>query len=215
MDSFPRDNPRGSQVPGKFQRSSAARDQKLTLQATGGAFTLVIDPEQGLMIPTSSYGPASYVEERRGPAKDWPKNAPLPKLRNWADVAFLTWLKYTAPANRKKLRYVANMNAINQETTAVVSEALEKVKIKAGVPPKWPGEMFSRENPGPFSNNDAFDAVLGTPNVLGTGWLVAQHQDQLGRKRVGGLTVFDSSGYERNDGKYQLSVFVGVVERLG
>lgn len=110
------------------------------------------------------------MEERRGPAKDWPKNAPLPKLRYWADVAFLTWLKYTTPANRKKLRYVANMNAINQETTAMVSEVLEKVKIKAGVLPKWPGEMFSRENSGPFSNDDAFDAVLGTPNVSGN-WM--------------------------------------------
>lgn len=44
---------------------------------------------------------------------------------------------------------------------------------------------------------------------------MAQHQDQLGRKRVCGLTVFDSSGYEGNDGKYQLSVFVDVGERLG
>ena len=82
-----------------------------------------------------------------------------------------------------------NINCVNQTTVDVVSRALKKDGVKSGIPPKynpliflcgggksasanvfarWPGHLFTHIQSGLFSNNDAYEAVLGMPNVLGT-----------------------------------------------
>lgn len=153
------------------------------------------------------------MENKQVPAKNLPANTPLPRLRNWADVAFLAWLDNTTPANRDNLRYILNINAINPTTVDVVGEALQQDDVKSGTPPAWPGHVFAQVNSGPFSKNNAYAAVLGTPNVLGTGWLVAQRQDKMGKKRLGAITVFDSSGLDDKKGAFQLSILVEVTEK--
>lgn len=186
---------------------------ELTKQATGGTFDLILDPDQGILVPSKSYGPACYVENKQGPSKNLPPNTPLTNLRNWADVAFLAWLANTTPENRGNLRYILNINALNPATVDVVSEALQQDDVKSGTPPAWPGHVFAQVKSGPFSKNNAYAAVLGTPNVLGTGWLVAQRQDKMGSKRLGAITVFDSSGFDNKNGAFQLSILVEVTEK--
>jgi len=53
--------------------------------------------------------------------------------------------------------------------------------------------------------------VLGTPNLLGSGWLVIQHAT-LGNKKIGDITVYDSSEGNNDSDDFQLSVLVEVVD---
>ncbi|KAK6433115.1 hypothetical protein LTR95_010712 [Oleoguttula sp. CCFEE 5521] len=179
--------------------------------ATGGRYDVLLEPSKGLIVPASSYGPAWYLSHKSGPSANLPPNTPVPKVSVWSDVSFLTWLQGTNDQNRQNLHYVVNINCINQTSIDVVSAALKRDGVKSGIPPKWPGHTFAQVRPGPFTRNDAYAAVLGTPNILGSGWLVLQHQQQLGKKRVGGITVWDSSGNQNNDGLFQLSVMVEVI----
>lgn len=49
--------------------------------------------------------------------------------------------------------------------------------------------------------------------MLGTGWLVLQHQEQLGKKTIGAITVFDSGGFDSRSGLFQLSIMVEIIQR--
>lgn len=191
----------------------AKADTKITPQATGGEFSLLLDPAQGLLVPSSSYGPEYHVSHKKGLAQNWPPNAPLPLLRQWSDIAFLTWKAHTSASNRQTLHYILAINAINQDTVDVVSEALRKDGLKSGVPPPWPGRSFAqlRSGSGSSKPTEVYAAILGTPNVLGSGWLVVQHRMELGGRRLGALTVWDSSGFENSGGGVQLSVLVEVL----
>lgn len=123
-----------------------------------------------MIVPASSYGPAWYLTNRKGLAKDLPPNTPVPKLNVWSDIAYLTWLQGTTPQDRQNLRYIVNINCINQTSVDVVSEAFKRDNVPGGIPPKWPGHTFGQMRPGPLTRNDAYAAVLGTPNLLGSGW---------------------------------------------
>lgn len=180
-------------------------------QATHGTYALILDPSQGLLIPTLSYSPAHFLQKQNQTPPSAP-SPPLPHLQHWSDIAFLTWQHHTSPSTLpKNLRLILAINALNQATVDVVSEALRKDGVGSGVPPVWPGHVFIQERAGPFGDREPFPAVLGTPNVRGSGWLVSV----LGRKRVRALTVFDSSGFEGGRGGCQLSVLVEVVEGEG
>lgn len=43
--------------------------------------------------------------------------------------------------------------------------------------------------------------------------LILQHQEQLGNKRIGAITVWDSSGFAGSGGVFQLSVMVEIIAR--
>jgi hypothetical protein len=47
----------------------------------------------------------------------------------------------------------------------------------------WPGTTFTLDT-------DEGLALLGTPNALGVGWLLAQHEEAFGEKRVTSITVW-------------------------
>lgn len=89
-----------------------------------------------MIVPARSYGPAYKIQKKSGVTANWQPDWPLPGLRTWADVAFLTWLQNTTPQERQKLHYVVNVNCQNQTTIDVVSEALKKEGVKSGIPPK-------------------------------------------------------------------------------
>lgn len=87
-------------------------------------------------MPAFSYGPAWQVAQKAGPTRDWRDGDPLPDLRSWSDVAYLTWLQYSTLQNRQKLSMVASIDCANAITRSVVQEALKKDGVKSGVPPK-------------------------------------------------------------------------------
>lgn len=100
-------------------------------------YHILFDPGQGLIVPAFSYGPAWQVQQRTGIAKDWRDGDPLPDLRSWSDIAYLTWLQYSQPQNHQKLSMVASIDCTNDVTRSVVREALKKDRVKSGVPPKY------------------------------------------------------------------------------
>lgn len=61
-------------------------------------------------------------------------------------------------------------------------------------------------------SDGVYAAVLGTPNLLGSGWLVIQHSD-LGNKMIGDITVYDSSESGSDADDFQLSILVEIVDR--
>ena len=51
--------------------------------------------------------------------------------------------------------------------------------------------------------------MLASPNCNGVVWLLVQHVEVLGRKKVEGITVWDSSEFE-GDAGFQANILVEV-----
>ena len=178
---------------------------------TAATFFDVYNVKQGAIFAYCNYGPA--FEAARDP--DW-DNAALPGMSSWSDVIAAVWTLLTNPVERGLLRYIVRMNVINEDTTDVVSVALKKVGQTNGIPPKWPGLTFappaSTELKEDAEMQKAFQAVLATPNVRGTAWLLLQHKWQLGAKTIKSITVWDMSGFANQDAGWELGIMVEVAD---
>lgn len=113
---------------------------------------------------------------------------PLPDLRHWSDVTFLQWTELTAdvPGMRKKLQKVVHCAVNNPQTLGVVMEVLG---MEGAMSLPFPGRSFTREG-----DEEIFAALLGTPNALGTGFLLAQHKEQLGEMVVESVQLYTDMG---------------------
>jgi hypothetical protein len=141
---------------------------------------------------TQYYHPAGaiFATSLRSPGmaplrEDQSEREPVPKLQHWSDVTFLQWAVFTGDfPTMRNLKMVVHCNVSNTETLKVINEVLGEVKDGLLV---HPGRVFTRERGG-----DDFAALLGTPNGMGTGYLLAQHkhEDQLGWKGVESVTVY-------------------------
>lgn len=178
---------------------------------TNAMFYEAYNTKSGVIVAYNNYGPA--YESERDPQWD---DAPLPGMSTWSDVVGAVWTKITSPTGRRLLRYVVRMNVINEDTTDVVSVALKKVGQLNGIPPPWPGLVFAppaatklKED---IAMQQAFQAVLATPNVRGVVWLLLQHKWQLGAKTVKSITVWDMSGLATQSSGSQLAILVEIAD---
>lgn len=105
----------------------------------------------------------------------------FPDLKHWSDLTFLMWQQQSADL-LKGLKRVLHCIISNKVTTGVIEEVLGQERVANC---KYPGHEFQRSGPG-----DDFAALLGTPNGMGTGHLLAEHQEQFGRKVVQSVRVF-------------------------
>ncbi|KAK3698739.1 hypothetical protein LTR37_016829 [Vermiconidia calcicola] len=178
-----------------WDHKKTTRHYRTDLEPTYGEYGNLFNPTQGVIIAYSNYSPAYKVSQR---PKGQGDKAPLPELKQWSDIIFLTWKDLVAdsPAQAKGLRYVLRHNVLNGDTKEIVSKAMKKVGVKSGIPPRWPGYTF-RPKFGPNGKEDKamepFLAMLGTPNCMGVVWLLAQHQEVLGKEKVKAITVWDRS----------------------
>lgn len=148
----------------------------------------------------SNFGPAYHVQNKMRPhGAAFPVGAPMPKLQKWSDVVAITWENLNAgdPVQMKGLKYVFRLNIINDGTNNILQEALEKTGVKHGQPPKWPGHKLTLpQTSNPLNSmKTAFQAMMGTPNCLGVAWLLFQHADILGKKKIESITVWDCGEY--------------------
>ncbi|KAK4500413.1 hypothetical protein PRZ48_008602 [Zasmidium cellare] len=157
------------------------------------------NPMQGAIIAYRNYGPAKYASLDKG----W-GDAPLPGLKQWSDVVYLSWADITTPEERRGLKYVVRSSVQNQDTLDVVERALKKSGISSGRAPAWPGYTFKPEG----RDLRPFQAVLGTPNASGVAWLLAQHREDLGNKTITAIRVWDKSGLENQDAGILLGMVV-------
>lgn len=112
-----------------------------------------------------------------------------PALEQWSDVVFLQWQKY-AGANIRNLAWCFRANIRNDDTRSWVIEAFSKSQ-RTSIPD------FSKKVVFPMTTEYGL-AILGTLNGAGCGYLVAQHKDQLGVKRIVEVTVWANSEWQLN-----------------
>ena len=84
--------------------------------------------------------------------------------------------------NVGKLRYVIQNDVSNPTTLGTVKAALD-----GKTAPEWPGKTFSM-------GTSQGKAILGSPNGIGTAYMLFNHKTQLGRKTVDSITVYTIDG---------------------
>ena len=142
-----------------------------TYPPTNASYSNVFNAKAGAIIADSNTPP-------RNPTVDNPS-----PLSQYSDVVFLAWLAAAGPS-AKNLRYIFRGPVADPSTLAIAQSALAN-RGKDLV--AWPGERLS------MAEADT-QAILGSPNGLGVGYLLAQHKDVLGVKVVESVTVFGAEG---------------------
>lgn len=114
---------------------------------------------------------------------------PLPKLHHWSDVTFLQWAELTenVPSIRKGLQKVVHCGVTNLETLMIIREILGPDYARSL---SFPGLVFERGG-----REEVFAALLGTPNAMGTGFLLAQHKETLGWLEVKSIQIYTDIGW--------------------
>lgn len=156
-------------------------------QATKARYKNIYNAGEGAIIAMESYSPAYIIANSKKPTAEqrfFPPRQPITgavvPLSQWSDVTFLQLQQLSTAAELQKLTFVFRISVANQVTKEIILHAV-------GGPTKlqsWPGEDFGVEE-------NAGLAMLGTPNGLGIGWLLAQHKADFGVKRVKGVRVWD------------------------
>ena len=110
-----------------------------------------------------------------------PSRYQYPDVRYWSDVVFVEWQSQARSwgFDVRQLNYVFRFEIFNLDTKAVMQHIL------GGSDGSWPGIEVSMSDPGGL-------AMLGTPNGRGVAWLLATHQDQLGRRTVESIRVWST-----------------------
>ncbi|OQN97771.1 hypothetical protein B0A48_16092 [Cryoendolithus antarcticus] len=130
-----------------------------------------------------------------------PDDHPLPKLGQWSDVVYLIWESITDQHNRSGLKHIFRENIVNQESCAVGKIGARSKGIASGVMKSYPGLKFMRSKNS--AEQDAFEALVGSPNVNGSAWLFIQHAEALGHKTIESITVWDPTpGRDRPSNPY-------------
>lgn len=88
--------------------------QLKTMQPTNAKYFEVYNPVQGAIIAYRNYSPAKYAELD----PNW-GDAPLPALKQWSDVVFLSWADITTEAERRNLKFAIRSSVQNQDTLDV------------------------------------------------------------------------------------------------
>lgn len=165
-------------------------------QPTKARYSSIYSPEQGTIVVYDEYSPAYMKQTTYGLAVGI-----LPSLEHFSDITFINWADLTKsnPAQRANLNYVF-IRAINNLTSRrVIQEALKASQKSLAEPPPWPGKQFHRPTASkPGKQDDPFLALLGTENVKGVAWMLAQHQSQLGSRVIESITVWwDGQGTKK------------------
>lgn len=175
-------------LPKALQSWRWSQNQKYVINGkewppTNAEYVNWIDPETGLIIAASNYGPKYLINSN----ENFSPSQPLPNLKQWSDVTFLTWKKIVHNRIQNDGMIPVPINILrpkigNKLTNKVLVEVMKKLG-KHGQMPKWPGIELTAES-------DEFKAVLSTPNGNGAAWLLAQHKPQFGLKTIDKMTIF-------------------------
>ena len=128
-------------------------------------------------MATSNNGPDYMVSKNEGSVKPW-GNRPITQLKHWSDVVYLTWMHITAgdAQVQRALRWIDRQTLRGAELDVIVETVARKKGLRRHRArkkalkwdvPVWPGILIS-------AGDDAFNAVLGTPDGRGVAWLLAQ-----------------------------------------
>ncbi|KAH6615114.1 hypothetical protein C7974DRAFT_59498 [Boeremia exigua] len=143
--------------------------------SSGGFYIFVVNQRDGAIVALNINSPkhASVDEWENVPGGTTP--ADLPKLQYSSDLIWGKWVQNNYGIKRLRV-YMAD-NVINAETVAVVARALRDKKVTSlGV---WPGTQFEKER-----DEEAFQAIIGSPIGGTISIMLAQHKAELGNKEI-------------------------------
>lgn len=156
-------------------------------------FRTLINVDQGVVIAWFKFGPAFTGLEQDPPVTT------IPRLKNWADIAFLDWQRIAKerdqPVNR--LRYIFSSNVENSHTKDAIRRIL--------------GERLGKDTCGDylwttgrrefFPKDEGYKALLASPNGRGAALMLITHKAVFGERRmIGSIHLW----CEREDGKISL-----------
>ncbi|KAF1361444.1 hypothetical protein EJ07DRAFT_164491 [Lizonia empirigonia] len=150
--------------------------------------TIGVNPNAGVIYFLNRLSPAMAALENWGNPtvrKEW-----LPALASSSDHAWAFWNRANA-GNLTGIKKIFSCMITNEITLALINEALRTYPLSPGEQrpngvQKWPGTVFPMRY-------DAAQALLGSPNGLAAGFILAQHKRQLGGdKIISKVTVFRS-----------------------
>lgn len=151
------------------------------------------------------HGGSIFAHELLGPAApkarrlnlDYPREN-LPELQHWSDVSFLMW-QHLSEGCQRELKCVVHCDITNPTSHDVMTEVLGKnpSSPEAFTTDAYPGFSYTQED------GALFEALLGTPSGMGTGYLLAQHKQEFGGKTVVSIQIF------REEHNYFLKLNIG------
>ncbi|ATZ56005.1 hypothetical protein BCIN_12g05450 [Botrytis cinerea B05.10] len=166
-----------------FAKSDGTLGQ--TFGDSDGLYSYAMNTKHGIIIATESNSPY-MIKRSKGKTAGEPVNEiSTTTLQTWSDITYLSWHQQSTQSSTplKNLKHIIQTHITNGKTISVIEYILEKEKI-----------MFP-QNGLIIDINDSKGygaALLGTPNGKGTGWLLAQHKDQLGNPKIVSVEIFKS-----------------------
>lgn len=172
------------------------------MQATGAVYTNIYDARQGALFATFNYGPAYEIKHNEALKQEHPDIEP-PPLNHWSDFALIMYdLQVLACLNTgghcatKDLKYIFQVICTNDDTKDVTNYILNPDHDfrRLARAPEWNQRKIYT------MDSDEGKAILATPNGRGVAWMLIQHRDLMGQKRVKSMSVFSVLG---SGGVYQ------------
>lgn len=126
-----------------------------------------------MIAADENYSPA--FESKR------PRNTISP-LQQWSDVVFLAWksLCQTSNVGTGGLRRIFRIGVSSSGTDAIIQRAVGEDNMKN----TWANKVTFNKG------SDAFNAILGTVNGYGIGWMLLQHRADLGLLTINSISYF-------------------------
>ncbi|KAH7552921.1 hypothetical protein BM1_07894 [Bipolaris maydis] len=169
---------------GSFPRRA---DQHYTVNGrryriTGAHFIIGVNSKDGYIFLVDRSSPETQARLL------WniPQHIPIPRdempaLRSSSDIAWGMWNRVSGH-NLGGINAFLSFEVVNEETGRLIEMAMEK-NDHDEVPP-WPGVRFN-------SGTEEYRALLGSPNGIAVGYLLAQHKREMGgNKYVSQIIVF-------------------------
>ncbi|KAL8732783.1 MAG: hypothetical protein Q9166_002565 [cf. Caloplaca sp. 2 TL-2023] len=148
-----------------------------TVEAGTALYFAYYIPKISAVVVKNMVSPANVLKKGfRSQGWEIPSNDEIaayetPPLSRWSDV---TWTVYQdLSKNRKNLRYIGQDHVNNKFTAGVMVYIFIRRGKPAGVP--FPGLEFGMDS-------EEGQALLGTPNGMGTAWLLLDRLRELGRR---------------------------------
>ncbi|KXT04794.1 hypothetical protein AC578_9664 [Pseudocercospora eumusae] len=186
---------------------AGSSDATATIVRTGAKYKSFVNLADGAIVGVFNFGP-NWMNNNRKPAP-LPVSK-LPKLRQWSDVHGLCLQDYAIvekeePEKLKEIKHVFSYAISGQNMEDAIEMVLE-VDQASEVGP-WPGQRFTPTHPDP----NKFYALLGASNIRGSGWLLAQHKEDLGHKTIKAVTIFNCPAVTANSGTFdQYCIYIEI-----
>ena len=126
---------------------------------------------------------------------------PIVPLKHWSDVVFLKWAECCAHWRTPLtgLRAIIQCDVNNKTTERIVYTALERTGMELKQWPKREWQTRPRQGAATFPlDSPECQAILATPNGVGPVHLLTQHQWQLGKMMISGVTAFARLSFGAN-----------------